>query len=132
MQKLLHSCHSSLDIAFLGMNNSPIAEAGQAGLDPQVQPISQAVHHTHSNGNLPHGRSALQQVNQSVHSVTAVQTALGTLSGFLEAMERMLTLSYPVAVPLPSHGILLLLARVLSMDDSARQAGMLSGPPCTA
>ena len=64
------------------MNNSPVAEAGQAGLDPQVQPISQAVHHTHSNGNLPHGRSALQQVNQSVHSVTAVQTALGTLSGF--------------------------------------------------
>lgn len=125
MQKLLHSCHHSLDTAYLGMDDSALAAAGKAGLDPQAQPISQALHSAHSNGNMPHGRSALQQTNQSVHSMAAVQTALGSLSGFLEALERMLTLSYPVAVPLPSQGILMLLTRVLSMDDSARQAGMM-------
>ena len=123
MQRLLCSCHASLDVAFLGMDDTALAAAGKAGLDPQAQPISHAFHTTLSNGNVPAGRLGAQHGKQSVHSVSAVQKALGSLAGLLDALERMLTASYPVAVPLPSHGILMLLTRILTMDDSARQAG---------
>ena len=69
------------------------------------------------------GQSTHSVAGQSVHSMAAVQTALDQLTGFLSCVERLLTGSFPVAVPIPAHGILMLLTRILSLDDSARQAG---------
>lgn len=124
MQRLLCSCHSTLDTAFLGMDDSSLATAGKAGLDPQAQPIRQTPNILHSKGNGPAHMQGGPGPKQSVHSAAAVQLALEDLTGLLESLERMLALSYPAAVPLPSQGILMLLTRILTMDDSARQAGI--------
>ena len=122
MQHDLNACHSRLDIAYLGMDDLALAASAKAALDPQPQPLtalqsdSNAAQHTVAG---QHSRLP----GQSVHSVAAVQAALGQLVGFLDALERLLTVSFPVAVPIPAHGILLLLTRILSFDDSARQTG---------
>lgn len=123
MQRLLCSCHTSLDTAFLGMDDSSLASAGKAGLDPQAQPITRQTDSPLCNDNAPGRIAGAQHSKQSMHSIAAVQKALVGLTGFLAALERMLTMSYPVAVPLPVHGILMLLTRILSMSDDARQAG---------
>ena len=58
-----------------------------------------------------------------MHSAAAVQIALDQLAGFLDTIERLLTESFPSAVPISAHAILMLLTRMLSLDDSARQTG---------
>ena len=117
MQNVLCAIHTRLDIAYLGMDDSALKAASKAALSPEAQPLMAP---SQSSNASQHGKLT----GQSVHSVGAVQTALDQASRFLDTLERMLTLSYPVAVPIPCHGILLLLTRVLHMDDSARQAGM--------
>lgn len=122
VQNALCACHARLDIAYLGMEDSIVKMHSKAALDPQAQPLTTPSQSSDS----CQGRTAGQQgkvTGQSVHSVGAVETALEQLAGFLDILERMLTLSFPVAVPIPAHGILLLLTRILSMDDAARQAG---------
>lgn len=112
IQNALCACHATLDIAYLGMDDSALKAACKAALDPDARLLTAPIPQQ--------GKPA----GQSVHSVGAVQGALSQLAGFLETLERMLTLSFPVAVPIPAHGLLMLLTRILSMDDSARQAGM--------
>ncbi len=98
------------------MDDSALKAACKAALDPDARSLTAPISNSAQQG----GKLA----GQSVHSVRAVQGALSQLAGFLETLERMLTLSFPVAVPIPAHGLLMLLTRILSMDDSARQAGM--------
>lgn len=122
-QNVLCACHSRLDIAYLGMDDSALAALAKAAPDPAAQPLMSSIQDL----NLAQHSTAGQRsrlAGQSVHSVGAVQAALGQLAGFLDALERLLTVSFPVAVPLPAYGILMLLTRILSFDDSARQAGM--------
>jgi len=104
-----------LDIAYLGMDDPALKAASKAALDPDARSLTAPISNSAQQGKL---------AGQSVHSVGAVQGALSQLAGFLEILERMLTLSFPVAVPIPAHGLLMLLTRILSMDDTARQAGM--------
>ena len=128
MQNSLCACHARLDIAYLGMDDPSIKQSSRAALHPQAQPL------TTPESKLSHGSAVSQAgrlvgpsvhsvAGQSVHSVAAVQIALDQLTGFLSCVERLLTGSFPVAVPIPAHGILMLLTRILSLDDSARQAG---------
>jgi len=48
---------------------------------------------------------------------------LGTLAGLLDCMERLMTQAQPFPVALPSAALFMLLARVLTFDDSATAAG---------
>ena len=126
MQNTLCACHSRLDIAYLGMDDSALAASAKAALDVDAQLLTAPL----QDWNLAQHSIAGQRsrpAGQSVHSVAAVEAALGQLAGFLDVLERLLTVSFPVAVPLPAHGILMLLTRFLSFDDSARQAGMFAG-----
>lgn len=116
MQNALCACHSRLDIAYLGMDDSALAASAKAALDPQAQPLTALSQDPNA---AQHSRLA----GQSAHNTAAVEAALGQLAGFLDALERLLTASFPVAVPIPAHGILMLMTRILSFDDSARQAG---------
>lgn len=122
MQNVLCACHTRLDIAYLGMDDSTLAASAKAALDPQADPLmaplpdSKPAQHSAAG---QHSRVA----GQSVHSVASVQAASCQLAGFLDVLETLLTVSYPVAVPIPAHGILMLLTRILSFDDTARQAG---------
>ena len=124
-QNVLCACHSRLQTAYLGMDDSALAASAKAALDPAAQPLTapsadlNLAQHSMAG---QHCRSA----GQSVHSVAAVEAALGQLAGFLDALERLLTVSFPVAVPVPAHGILMLLTRILSFDDSVRQAGAIA------
>ena len=124
-QNVLCACHRRLDTAYLGMDDSALAASASAALDSAAQPLtaptpdSNLAQHSMAG---QRSRSAGQSVH-SVHSVAAVEAALGQLAGFLDALERLLTVSFPVAVPVPAHGILMLLTRILSFDDSVRQAG---------
>ena len=121
MQDALCACHARLDIAYLSMEDADLKTASKAALSPEAQPLitpPQAPRQGQSGSAQPS-----QVPAQSVHSAGAVQTALDQLTGFLECLESMLTLSFPVAVPIPANGILMLLTRILSMDDAARQAG---------
>ena len=97
------------------MDNSALKAASKAALDPDARSFIALNPNSAQQGKL---------AGQSMHSVEAVQGALSQLAGVLETVERMLTLSFPVAVPIPAHGLLMLLTRILSMDDSARQAGV--------
>ena len=120
MQDALSACHSRLDIANLGMDDSALAASAKAALDPQAQSLTAPLQG-------PNAAQHSRLLGQSVHSIAAVEAALGQLAGFLDALERLLTMSFPVAVPVPAHGILMLLTRILSFDDSARQAGKVCG-----
>lgn len=124
MQNALCACHARLDIAYLGMDDSPLSASSKAALDPEALPLSTPPQA--GNDRQPGQQGRL--IGQSVHSVGAVQAALDQLAGFLDILERMLTLPFPVAAPIPAHGILMLLTRILSTDDSARQAGILNTP----
>ena len=124
-QNVLCACHSRLDIAYLGMDDSALAASAKAALDPAAQPLTAPA----PDSNLAQHSMAGQRsrsAGQCVHSVAAVEAALGQLAGFLDALERLLTVSFPVAVPMPAHGILMLLTRILSFDDSVRQAGTIA------
>lgn len=121
-QNVLCACHSRVDIAYLGMDDSALAASAKAALDPAAQPLTAPS----PDLNLAQHSMAGQRSRsggQSVHSLAAVEAALGQLAGFLDALERLLTVSFPVAVPMPAHGILMLLTRILLFDDSVRQAG---------
>lgn len=115
IQNALRACHATLDIVYLGMDDSALKAVSKAALDPDAQTLTAPILNSAQQGRL---------AGQTVHSVGAVQGALSQLAGFLETLERMLTLSFPVGVPIPAHGLLMLLTRILSMDDSARQAGV--------
>ena len=115
IQNTLCACHATLDIAYLGMDDPALKAASKAALDPDARSLTASTSNSAQQGKL---------AGQSVHSVRAVQGALSQLAGFLETLERMLTLSFPVAAPIPAHGLLMLFTRILSMDDTARQAGM--------
>lgn len=111
------------------MDDSALAASAKAALDPAAQPLTSPI----QDSNLAQHSTAGQRsrpAGQSVRSVAAVEAALGQLAGFLDALERLLTVSFPVAVPLPAYGIVMLLTRILSFDDSARQAGMTADDPC--
>ena len=97
------------------MDDPALKAASKAALDPDARSLTAPISNSAQQGKL---------AVQSMHSVGAVRGALSQLAGFLEILERMLTLSFPVAVPIPAHGLLMLLTRILSMDDTARQAGM--------
>lgn len=56
---------------------------------------------------------------------STVRPALGRLGGLLDCLERSLTQPYSCPVVLPASAVLLLLSRILSMDDSQHTAGML-------
>ena len=122
-QSVLCACHSRLDTAYLGMDDSALAASAKAALDPAAQPLTPSIQDLNSAQHSTAGQRS-RPAGHSVHSVAAVEEALGQLAGFLDALERQLTVSFPVAVPLPAYGILMLLTRILSFDDSARQAGM--------
>ena len=114
------------------MDDSALAASARAALDPAAQPL------TAPTPNLTSARHGMagqrsRSAGQSLHSMAAVEAALGQLAGFLDTLERLLTLSFPVAVPIPAHGVLMLLTRILSFDDSVRQAGTTAGgksPAC--
>lgn len=104
------------------MDDSALAASAKAALDPAAQPLTSSLQDLNSALHSTAGQRS-RPAGQSVHSMAAVEAALGQLAGFLDALERLLTVSFPVAVPLPAYGMLMLLTRILSFDDSARQAG---------
>ena len=120
LQNSLCACHARLDIAYLGMDDSSLRASSTAALQPQANPLTAPEPITNNGSTAVH---ATKLLGQSVHRVAAVQTALDQLAGFLDTIERLLTGSFPVAVPIPAHAILMLLTRMLSLDDSARQTG---------
>ena len=137
-QDVLTACHISLDIAYLGMDDPALAASAKAALTTDAHPLTTLLTDSNAAQHSTAGQRS-RPAGQSVHSVAAVEAGLGQLAGFLDALERLLTVSFPVAVPLPAHGILLLLTRILSFDDSLRQAGtvaddswpMISGTVCS-
>ncbi len=48
---------------------------------------------------------------------------LSQVAALLEALERLLTAPFPTPVPLPAGGLLLMLTRILSMDDVVHSSG---------
>ncbi|KAK9809218.1 hypothetical protein WJX72_011546 [[Myrmecia] bisecta] len=102
VQRLLVTLHDTLDTAFMGMDDAGLRGAARAALDPGAISLAGPA-------------SAAALLGASQHTTAA---ALKRLAGLLDCLERLMTQGYPVAVPLPSNGILLLLTRILSMDDS--------------
>lgn len=49
---------------------------------------------------------------------------LAQAAALLETLERLLTAPFPAPVPLPAGGLLLLLTRILSMDDVVHSSGV--------
>lgn len=124
-QDILTACHTSLDIAYLSMDDPALAASAKAALTSDAHPLTAMLQASNPAQHSTAGQRS-RPAGQSMHSVAAVEAALGQLAGFLDALERLLTVSFPVAVPLPAHGILMLLTRILSFDDSARQAGAVA------
>ena len=68
-------------------------------------------------------RAALQPDAQPLGSVRGPSEALAQAAVLLETLERLLTAPFPAPAPLPAGGLLLLLTRILSMDDVAQSSG---------
>eukprot|EP00887_Chlorella_sp_A99_P002280 scaffold10.g2280.t1 len=99
-QRLLATAHSHLDAAYLSLDDRGLARAARAACDPGAPPLVPA----------PAPAAAAQQ-----------------LLAVLDALQVLLTRSYPSAVPLPSAALLLLASRLLSVDDSAAAAAAAAG-----
>ena len=60
----------------------------------------------------------------SANSSAAKEKAwLDTLAGLLDCMERLMTQAQPYPVALPSSALFMLLARILTLDESATANG---------
>ena len=51
---------------------------------------------------------------------------LAQAAALLETLERLLTAPFPTPVPLPAGGLLLMLTRILSMDDVVHSSGAVN------
>ena len=68
-------------------------------------------------------RSALQPDVPALGPVRGPSEGLAQAAALLETLERLLTAPFPAPVPLPAGGLLLMLTRILSMDDVAHSSG---------
>ncbi len=71
-------------------------------------------------------RSALQPDVSALGPVRGPSEGLAQAAALLEALERLLTAPFPAPVPLPAGGLLLMLTRILSMDDVVHSSGASS------
>ena len=69
-------------------------------------------------------RNALQPDAPPLCPVRGTLEGLAQAPALLETLERLLTAPFPAPVPLPAGGLLLLVTRVLSMDDVVHSSGM--------
>ena len=88
MQSILASCHSTLDIAYLGMDGAAFAASAKAALDPQAQLLASPQEGTKAAQPGPSGLHSRLSV-QSMHSMAAVESALSQLAGCLDAQQRL-------------------------------------------
>ena len=68
-------------------------------------------------------RDALQPDTPALGPVRGPSEGLAQAQALLETLERLLTAPFPAPVPLPSGGLLLMLTRILSMDDVVHSSG---------
>jgi hypothetical protein len=103
-QRLLATAHALLDVAYLGLDDPALVARCRGGLDPGAAA-------------LPHPAPAT-----AAASVAAYVAVFAQLDAVLACLRLMITRSFPSPVPLPTAALLLLVARVLGVDD-ARVAG---------
>lgn len=100
-QRLLVSAHQLADVLLLGLDDAHLAAAARAAVDPSAHPLPLLP---------PAGGAALGS--------DAYAAAWGQLGAVLQALQALLGTSYPAPAPVPTGGLLLLVNRLLSVEDS--------------
>lgn len=123
-RQLLLCAHDACDFIMMGLEPPPVDAQYRSYLEPagQLQPGQpqtllpylpwQPPPPARSDGTAPAATASTKQP----------QPAIGLLSTVLQSLEQLLTSSYPVAVPVPSHSVALLAARLVRCDLSGSLA----------
>lgn len=111
-QRLIITAHCLGDLLLLSLDDRQLAMAGRAAADPAAEPLP-----------LP----AATAVGGAALSGEAYVAGFGQLAAVLQALLQLLSQSYPSAVPVPTGGLVLLVSRLLSVDDAGGGGGGASG-----
>ncbi|GAB4819503.1 hypothetical protein N2152v2_006549 [Parachlorella kessleri] len=103
-QRLLATAHGLLDVLLLGLDDQSLVGTARDLLDPHAAPLP----------GVPSATTA---------PLPAYKAAFGQLEATLHALQALLTRSYPSPVPIPGTGLLLLVTRVLGVDDASGGPG---------